>query len=111
MAAAAQAADLGLTVTLLDEQPGAGGQIYRDVDRVAPLRGHILGADYVYGATLTAGLAQDAINHLTGAVVWSIEEQFRISYTRNGRGALIEADRILLATGALERPMPLPGWT
>lgn len=111
MAAAAQAADLGLSVTLLDEQPGAGGQIYRDVDRVAPLRGHILGADYAHGATLTAGLAQDAINHLTGAVVWAIEEQFRISYTRYGRGAQIEADRILLATGALERPMPLPGWT
>ena len=111
MAAAAQAADLGLRVTLLDEQPHAGGQIYRDVDRVVPLRGDILGADYAHGATLTAGLKQDAITHVTGAVVWAIEEQFRISYTHRGRGAQIEADRILLATGALERPMPLPGWT
>lgn len=111
MAAAAQAADLGLSVTLLDEQPHAGGQIYRDVDRVAPLRGDILGADYTYGTGLTAGLKHDLITHVTGAVVWAVEPQFRISYTRDGRGAPIEADRILLATGALERPMPLPGWT
>lgn len=111
MAAAAQAAELGLCVTVLDEQPRAGGQIYRDVDRVAPLRGDILGAEYTYGATLTASLKHSAITHLTGAIVWAIEDQFRISYTRDGRGAQLDADHVLLATGALERPMPLPGWT
>ncbi|PUB17356.1 FAD/NAD(P)-dependent oxidoreductase [Yoonia sediminilitoris] len=111
MAAAAQAAELGLSVIVLDEQPRAGGQIYRDVDRVAPLRGDMLGADYTHGATLTAGLQHGAITHVNGAVVWAIEDQFRISYTVNGRGAQIDADRLLLATGALERPMPLPGWT
>ncbi|MFZ7094363.1 NAD(P)/FAD-dependent oxidoreductase [Primorskyibacter sp. 2E233] len=111
MAAGAQAAALGLKVTLLDEQPRAGGQIYRDVDRVAPLRGGILGADYTRGRALTAGLRHAAITHITGAVVWAIEGQFRVSYTRDGRGAQIDADRVFLATGALERPMPLPGWT
>ncbi|WP_371225991.1 NAD(P)/FAD-dependent oxidoreductase [Roseovarius sp. 2305UL8-3] len=111
MAAAAQAADLGLGVTVLDEQPRAGGQIYRDVDRVSSIRGSILGKDYTQGAALTAGLRHDAIDHVTGAVVWAIEEGFRISYTRGGRSAQINTDHILLATGALERPMPLPGWT
>lgn len=111
MAAAAEASDRGLSVTLLDEQPRAGGQIYRDVDRVAPLRGDILGADYTHGTGLTAQLQDSEIDHVTGAVVWAIEDGFRISYTRDGRGAQINADRILLATGALERPMPLPGWT
>jgi NADPH-dependent 2,4-dienoyl-CoA reductase/sulfur reductase-like enzyme len=111
MATASKAADLGLTVAVLDEQPRAGGQIYRDVDRVAALRGDILGADYTQGATLTAGLHHQAIEHVPGATVWAIEDGFRVSYTRAGRGAQIAADRILLATGALERPMPLPGWT
>lgn len=111
MAAAAEAAGRGLSVSLLDEQPCAGGQIYRDVDRVAPLRGAILGSDYTRGTALTARLQHAAIDHVTGAVVWAIEEGFRISFTREGRGENIDADRILLATGALERPMPLPGWT
>src|SRR6056297_3890521 len=111
MAAAARAADLGLSVSILDEQPRAGGQIYRDVDRAAALRGDILGKDYAHGATLTAGLRRDAIDHLPGAVVWAIEEGFRISYSMNGEGAQLCASHVLLATGALERPMPLPGWT
>jgi len=111
MAAAAQAADLGLSVTLLDEQPRAGGQIYRDVDRVAKTRGDILGADYGHGGSLTASLRHSGAEHVTGAVVWAIEDGFRISYTKDGQGAQLRADRVLLATGALERPMPLPGWT
>jgi len=111
MAAAAQAAELGLSVIVLDEQLRAGGQIYRDVDRAPASRGNILGTDYTDGARLTEGLRQSSVEHISGAVVWAIEDGFRISYTCAGRGAQIEADRILLATGALERPMPLPGWT
>src|SRR6056297_2163551 len=111
MAAAATAAQAGLSVCVLDEQPRAGGQIYREVERAAGRRGDILGTDYTQGAPLVAGLREDGITHLAGAVVWAIEEGFRISYTQGGAAAQIEAGRVLLATGALERPMPLPGWT
>lgn len=111
MAAAAQASDLGLSVAVLDEQIRAGGQIYRDVDKAAPQRGEILGKDYTDGTRLTKALRQSEVDHIGGAVVWAIEDEFRISYTCQGRAAQIVADRILLATGALERPMPIPGWT
>src|SRR6056297_1363306 len=72
MAAAAKAAKLGLSVAILDEQSRPGGQIYRDVDRVAPMRGDILGADYAHGTTLTEGLRAARIDHISGAVVWAI---------------------------------------
>ncbi|OSQ51634.1 FAD/NAD(P)-dependent oxidoreductase [Marivita geojedonensis] len=111
MAAAAEAAAAGLSVALLDEQSRAGGQIYRDVDRVTKDRTDILGADYTYGKTLTAGLAHELVTHIAGAVVWAIEDGFRISFTKDGKGAQLSAERVLLATGALERPMPVPGWT
>lgn len=111
MAAAATAARAGLSVCVLDEQPHAGGQIYREVERAAGRRGAILGKDYTRGAPLVAGLRAGGITHLAGAVVWSIEDGFRISCTRDGAAAQISAHRVLLATGALERPMPLPGWT
>src|SRR6056297_2178125 len=111
MAAAATAAQAGLSVCVLDEQPRAGGQIYREVERAAGRRGDILGTDYTQGAPLVAGLRAGGITYLAGAVVWAIEEGFRISYTQGGAAAQIEAGRVLLATGALERPMPLPGWT
>ncbi|KIC27128.1 FAD/NAD(P)-dependent oxidoreductase [Leisingera sp. ANG-M6] len=111
MAAAAEAAQQGLSVILLDEQNRPGGQIYRDVDCAAGTRGAILGQEYLRGATLTAGLGGAGITHLSGAVVWAIEDGFRISFTRHGRAGQVEAERIILATGALERPMPAPGWT
>lgn len=111
MAAAAEAAAKGLTVTILDEQRHPGGQVYRDVDRVAPLRGTILGPDFSDGLALTAGLRRDGIKHLGGAVVWAIEAPGRVAYTVNGRSAIAHGRRVLMATGALERPMPLPGWT
>lgn len=111
MAAAAEAAGLGLSVTVLDDQPRAGGQIYRDVGRASSLRADILGADYTDGTRLTQGLRNSGVQHVTGAVVWAIEDGFCISYTRDGRGAQLMADRIVLATGALERPMPIAGWT
>lgn len=111
MAAAAQAADLGLSVAILDEQPAAGGQIYRDVDRAAKLRGDVLGLDYVVGQRLTQALRHREIESITGASVWSIEEQFDITYSKAGRAAQLSADHLILATGALERPMPIQGWT
>jgi NADPH-dependent 2,4-dienoyl-CoA reductase/sulfur reductase-like enzyme len=111
LAAAQTTAEHGLSVVLLDEQTTPGGQIYRDVDRVAPLRGDILGKDYTEGRALTQTLTTPGITHITGATVWAIEEGQRISYTRDGRGAQLSAGHILIATGALERPMPLPGWT
>ncbi len=111
LAAATQAAQLGPRVALLDEQPNAGGQIYRDVDRASQTRGDILGRDFTHGLTLTQALANSGATHLRGAVVWSIENEYDVLYTQNGRAQRISAPHIILATGAIERPMPITGWT
>ncbi|MEQ9177018.1 MAG: NAD(P)/FAD-dependent oxidoreductase [Alphaproteobacteria bacterium] len=111
MAAARQAADAGLSVVLLDEQPGPGGQIYRDIIRASPTRRAPLGKEYDKGASLAEGLQHPNITHISGAVVWQIEDDAQVAYTANGVGALVTGKRLLIATGALERPMPVPGWT
>ncbi|MFT7254371.1 MAG: NADPH-dependent 2,4-dienoyl-CoA reductase/sulfur reductase-like enzyme [Paracoccaceae bacterium] len=111
MSAARRAAELGLRVIILDEQPAAGGQIYRNVDGAGAVQSDILGKDYTHGLTLTVGLHHNNITHLKGAVVWQVEDGTRVAFTQNGTGALAVGERILLATGALERSMPLSGWT
>ena len=111
MSAAHRAAELGLRVLILDEQPAAGGQIYRNVERASAVRSDILGTDYIHGLTLTESLHHKNITHLKGAVVWQIGNGTCVAFTQNGAGALAVGQRILLATGALERPMPVPGWT
>lgn len=111
MAAAAEAAGHGLTVALLDEQPRPGGQIYRDVDRAAPLRGGILGPDYRHGLNLTGATRAPGVTYLPGATVWEMTTDGAVSFSRDGAAARLTAKRLLIATGALERPMPVPGWT
>ena len=111
MAAAAMAAELGLSVTLLDEQRRSGGQIYRDIERTTDARAAILGEDYLAGRALVEGLACAGISHVPGAVVWQADRDGTLCYSVDGAAERLEAERILIATGALERPVPIPGWT
>ncbi len=111
MASARQAADTGLSVLLLDEQLRAGGQIYRDVERAGKIRADLLGSDFTAGLPLVAALDHDRIDHVKGANVWQIEETTKVVFTVRGVADIAKGKRILIATGALERPMPLPGWT
>lgn len=111
LAAAGTAASLGLTVTLLDEQPAAGGQIYRRVGQVPAARRALLGKDYADGDRLLRALDEPNVSHVAGATVWQVEPGITVSYSVGGRAAQIDARHLVIATGALERPMPFPGWT
>jgi NADPH-dependent 2,4-dienoyl-CoA reductase/sulfur reductase-like enzyme len=111
MAAATVAAEAGAKVILLDEQGLAGGQIYRDVERVAEVRGDLLGPDYVAGRELTKRLATPGLTHIRNAAVWMVEVGYRVTYSVGQTSYLVQAPHLILASGAIERPMPLPGWT
>lgn len=114
MVAASTASEAGLSVAVLDEQPEAGGQIYRAVVSNGGARADILGKDYLEGAALVEALYATEARHETGAVVWDIAPQgsgFKITYSRATDPAWLAAKRVVLATGALERPVPVPGWT
>lgn len=111
MAAAAEAAGAGLSVAILDEQARPGGQIYRDVTAVPEARAAILGPDYLAGRKLAEGLADPRIRLIAGATVWKIDPDRSVAYSVEGRAARVRGRRLLIATGALERPVPIPGWT
>ncbi|MEM6462010.1 MAG: FAD/NAD(P)-binding oxidoreductase [Pseudomonadota bacterium] len=111
MSAARTAADAGLSVALLDEQKRAGGQIYRDVEMAARIRGDILGTDFKKGLELVEALQHPNIRHISSAIVWYVEEPAKVAFSVDGSASLVTGKRLLLATGALERPMPVPGWT
>ena len=113
LAAAAEARAKGLSVALLDEQPAPGGQIYRQVEKVseaAPHRAAVLGKEYLHGATLVRAFRQSGAHYFGRSLVWQIERDV-LWYLKDGEIGSLRAARILIATGALERPVPLPGWT
>jgi thioredoxin reductase len=111
MSAAAQAAKQKITVLLLDEQVSPGGQIYRGVDLVTEQRANILGKDYLDGEKLTHTINHHLITYIKCSSVWQIEVNGKVAFTVDGQGRRVSGKRILIASGALERPMPIPGWT
>jgi thioredoxin reductase len=111
LAAAVTARKYNLAVLVIDEQGQPGGQIYRCIEDSHPAIHNILGNDYVYGRNLARNYRNCGAEHLSGAVIWQVDQDLGVCYSLNGKSRQIRAKRILIATGAMERPVPIPGWT
>lgn len=111
MSAAIVAARLGASVVVLDEQRGAGGQIYRAITDAPARRVDLLGPDYAAGRSLADAFAASGARHLTNAAVWQVTPEGAVHYLRDGATSTLQAGRVVLCSGAMERPFPIPGWT
>lgn len=118
LAAAIAAAEHGLTVLVVDEQPRPGGQIFRQPPvefdaSTAVATGPRWGRDLLARAENHAGIA------------WALgRTAFGVVHDRDGAGdsigvavhsadgaAVYPARRLLIATGAYDLPVAFPGWT
>ncbi|MEQ1776461.1 MAG: NAD(P)/FAD-dependent oxidoreductase [Burkholderiales bacterium] len=115
MAAAATAARLGLSTLLVDEQPAPGGQIYRAVESRSETAAGVSQVDWESGVALAKEFRAAGAAYQPGTQVWQMEkeqEKKRKVYVTDGvKASCIEARRVLIAAGAMERPVPIPGWT
>lgn len=114
LAAALEAKRHGLAPLVIDENALPGGQIYRSVSRSPLADPGVLGPDYLRGRTLVDAFCAQDIAYWPQTLAWQIGADRRVCVTRQspGGGTLqIEAGAIVLATGAQERPFPIPGWT
>jgi len=112
MAAAARAAALGLRVGVLDDQAAPGGQVWRGIERaVTQGRASRLGQDYVDGLSRVSAFRASGAEYFPDTAVWQIEPGYRVFTQRGGSVRILGARSILIATGAMERPVPFPGWT
>ena len=113
MAAAVTAADLGLRVTVLDEQPEPGGQIYRGIETLSATRPQdmaVLGADFARGLPLVQEFRTAGVDYRPCSQVWAVNGN-RVFFRAQTATGHVVAKQILIATGAMERPFPVPGWT
>lgn len=103
MAAALVLAGAGIATMLIDEGREAGGQVFRAGPR---------GQDRV-GADLRRRIAAcAAIDHRAGHSAVALDAGRRLSMlTRGGGLETIDAEAVLLAPGAVEQFVPVPGWT
>lgn len=110
MAAACEAASHGVHVAVLDNQVSPGGQIYRNVDSTTDRQDRILGKDYVEGRTLVERFKQSGGSYFAEASVWFLDEKRRVGILIGDQSYFVSTDKLVLATGAQERPMPIKGW-
>jgi len=118
MSAATRASKSGATVLLADENPGLGGQIYRGITSTPVQNRDLLGESYWKGAGIAEAFTASSSDYIARCTVWSVEragkegqDSFIANLTSKGRTVTVEAKQVILATGALERPFAVPGWT
>ena len=110
MAAALQAAHFGTDVAVIDDQPYPGGQVYRQVDHSPLTDADVLGTDYAYGKQQVLSFRQAKIDYIANASVWFIDDSGLIGVLLNDDCHSVRAQKVIIAGGAQERPMPFPGW-
>lgn len=111
LAAATACAQAGLSTVLFDEQPAAGGQVYRAITRSPIDHASVLGESYSRGAALVRSFEASGAQHVPGATVWSLTRDREIGVSARGSAQMTNASRVIICTGALERPFPIGGWT
>ena len=97
LAAANEAARAGLTAHLYDERPALGGPAY----------GHAAKSTLL--AELDAAGSRVVLHHR--ATVWGIFEQRTLAVWEGDRAEIVRPEVMVLAAGAHDRAVPVPGWT
>jgi len=111
LSAALQAKAAGVNVVVIDENERPGGQIFRQPPAAFQIADkNRLGRDFARGRKLLDAVREAEICIESGITVWNATSS-TLSCCRTDRSWDITSDAILLATGAYDRPVPLPGWT
>ena len=103
----------GLRPTVLDEAPASGGQIYRR--QPAELR-RAYGELYGFEASKAKRLhyaferLRASVDYRPDCMVWNLERN-HLHILHAGEGGTVPFDRLILATGAMDRVLPFDGWT
>ncbi len=112
LSCAMELASAGREIVLIDDNPMAGGQYFRQLPasyRVAP--GARLLRDKQRFDALAKVLAMPQVRYLPATLVWGAPGEKIVAYAGPAGSGRVEASAIVIATGAQERSMPFPGWT
>jgi glycine/D-amino acid oxidase-like deaminating enzyme/ferredoxin len=109
LAAAIAARGAGAEVLLLDERDSTGGQYHKPL-----AASHVAtapDAQFRAGDALRDAATARGVTLATGVTVWGAFAPGEIAVLRDGRSEIIRPRRLILAPGAHESPIPIPGWT
>ncbi|MBN8897808.1 MAG: (2Fe-2S)-binding protein, partial [Rhodospirillales bacterium] len=109
LSAAIAAAEAGAETVLLDERAVTGGQYAKPL---APSHADPApDPQFALGAALRTHALRAGVRIETDALVWGGFAHDELGVVIRGRAVTCHMRRLILALGAHEAPVPLPGWT
>nr|WP_315266003.1 FAD-dependent oxidoreductase [Microbacterium lemovicicum] len=111
LAAAAELAAHGIDVLVTDDRTKLGGQYYKQPDPAFALDETRLDGQYVAGRRLIDAAKDAGVRMLLGTTVWAAFDADRFLARSAAERWVIRPRRVIIATGAYERGVPIPGWT
>ena len=109
LAAAIAAAEAGAEVVLLDERSAPGGQYTKPLG--GAVRDTAPDARFRRGLLARERATRAGVTIETDALAWGGFAPDEIAVLPRGAAVTFRPRRLILATGAHERPVPIPGWT
>jgi thioredoxin reductase len=101
-------------IIVLDARPEPGGNIYAYVKSNArnfPENFQKFDQSYQKGLPLVERFLACGIDYRPCSSVWHLEANGQLAFRGPDGAGIIEAKKVLLCTGAYERPLAVPGWT
>ena len=112
LTAAIEAAQAGARVTLIDENARPGGQLFKQIHKFFGSQAHRAG---IRGVQIGEDLLEDArdagVEIRLNTVVYGLFADRRLGLACGDHTEELQAQAIILATGANENPLAFPGWT
>jgi NADPH-dependent 2,4-dienoyl-CoA reductase/sulfur reductase-like enzyme len=110
--AALVAARAGAKVAIIEEQKKLGGHYYKQppvgwsFDRSSRFR-----RQQAEGRRLIDSLAEANVRVLTNTLAWDLFESHRLALANDDQVWQLAFEKLIIATGAWEAPIAVPGWT
>lgn len=111
LSAALAAAESGLEVVILDERRQSGGQYYKRPPAAFRVDSGRLDRQFREGIELARQAALSGIDYRSTVTVIGAFAGLKVAAVADDGMLMIQARRIVIATGAYERALPFPGWT
>jgi glycine/D-amino acid oxidase-like deaminating enzyme len=111
LSAARALALAGADVIVADERLHPGGQFYKPLAPSQAVDMAVLDRQFQDGAVLVESARLAGVRLLNDTTVWSAFSPKEVAAIVAGRSTLFRPKRLVLATGAYEQPLPVPGWT
>jgi glycine/D-amino acid oxidase-like deaminating enzyme len=111
LSAARALALAGASVIVADERLHPGGQFYKPLAPSNHVDISLLDRQFRHGAVLAKSAELAGVKILNDTTVWAAFSPAEVAAVAAGRSTLFRPRRLVLATGAYEQSLPIPGWT